>query len=466
MQIPILSGIYADSTAQVRTAYPVNLIPVPTKSGISNGYLRPGYGLVSQGAGVGVDRGGIEWNGVHYRVQGTKLVSINAAGTITVLGDVGSGGWCSFDYSFDRLAVSSGGRFYYWSGSVLTQVTDADLGTVVDHIWVDGYHMTTDGAYLVVTELTDPTQVNPLKYGSSEVDPDPVVALKKLRGEVYAVNRHTVEIFSNVGGEGFPFSRVEGAQIPKGAIGTHAVCVFADVLAFLGSGRNEPPAVYLGASGSVEKISTQEIDNILSTYTEDQLSGVVLEAKQDASNLHLYIHLPDRCVVYDLNASKAVGESVWFTLTSAMVGHSEYRAKGHVWVYDKWHAGDPTTGIYGYLSDSVSSHWGDHVRWEFGTTTLYNEGRGAIVHQTELVPLSGHAAPSDDPQIGMAYSNDGELWSLPRYIKAGKMGERAKRLCWFQCGMWRNWRVMRFTGDSRAHASFLRLELQVEGLVY
>jgi hypothetical protein len=36
MQIPILSGIYADSTAQVRTAY-----AVPTKSGISNGAAHP-----------------------------------------------------------------------------------------------------------------------------------------------------------------------------------------------------------------------------------------------------------------------------------------------------------------------------------------------------------------------------------------------------------------------------------------
>jgi hypothetical protein len=66
------------------------------------------------------------------------------------------------------------------------QVTDPDLGVVLDVVWVDGYFMTTDGEFLVVTELTDPTQVNPLKYGSSEVDPDPVVALLKLRNEVYA----------------------------------------------------------------------------------------------------------------------------------------------------------------------------------------------------------------------------------------------------------------------------------------
>ena len=225
MQVPILSGIYADNKAQVRTSYPVNMIPVPVRSGISNGYLRPGYGLVQQGVGPGADRGGIEWRGVMYRVMGTKLVSINAAGVSSVLGDVGLGAWCSFDYSFDRLSISSGGRLYYWNGSTLTQVTDADLGPSIDHVWVDGYFMSTDGTSLVVTELTDPTQVNPLKYGSSEVDPDPIVCVLKLRGEIYAGNRHTIEVFANVGGDFFPFSRVDGAQVHRGVIGTHAACV-------------------------------------------------------------------------------------------------------------------------------------------------------------------------------------------------------------------------------------------------
>jgi hypothetical protein len=66
MQIPILNGIYADSTPELRTAYPVNMVPVPKKSGISNGFLRPGDGFVANGTGPGIDRGGIEWNSICY----------------------------------------------------------------------------------------------------------------------------------------------------------------------------------------------------------------------------------------------------------------------------------------------------------------------------------------------------------------------------------------------------------------
>jgi putative ABC transport system ATP-binding protein len=46
MQIPVLSGIYADGDADFRSSYPVNLVPVPKDSGVSQGYLRPADGIV------------------------------------------------------------------------------------------------------------------------------------------------------------------------------------------------------------------------------------------------------------------------------------------------------------------------------------------------------------------------------------------------------------------------------------
>ncbi len=57
MQIPILNGIYTDNGPDLRTSYPVNMVPVPKQSGISNGFLRPGDGIVANGSGPGVDRG-------------------------------------------------------------------------------------------------------------------------------------------------------------------------------------------------------------------------------------------------------------------------------------------------------------------------------------------------------------------------------------------------------------------------
>lgn len=467
MQIPILNGAYTDNGPDIRTAYPVNLMPVPVGSGISKGYLRPVDGLVANGTGPGVDRGGINWNGVCYRVMGTKLVTVASNGAVAVLGDVGGpvNTLVTMDYSFDRLAIASGGRLYYWNGT-LTQVTDPDLGVVLDVCWVDGYFMTTDGTSLVVTELTDPTQVNPLKYGSSEVDPDPVVALLKLRNEVYALNRNTIEVFDNIGGAFFPFQRIEGAQIQKGVVGTFACCVFVETVAFLGSGRNESPGVYLGANAGAQKISTQEIDDLLLTYTEVQLAQVKLEARNDKAHQHLYIHLPDRTVVYDAAASQALEQQVWFTLSTSVIGFAQYRARNFVWAYDKWLVGDPQSSNIGYMVQDIGSHWGQIVRWEFGTLIVYNEGKGALFNQLELVSLTGRVALGVDPIITTSYSTDGMAWSQDRPIRVGTTGNTNKRLCWFQQGHMRNWRIQRFRGDSQAHLSFVRLEAQIEPLAF
>jgi hypothetical protein len=469
MQMQIMNGIYADNTPELRTSYPVNMVPVTIVSGISNGFLRPGDGIVANGTGPGIDRGGIEWRGLCYRVMGTKLVSVANNGFVTILGDVGGppAELVTLDYSFDLLAIASGGRLYYWNpiSSTLTQVTDPDLGIVLDVVWVDGYFMTTDGEFLIVTELSNPLSVNPLKYGASEVDPDPVVAFVKLRNEIYALNRHTIEVFDNVGGDLFPFSRIDGAQMQKGAIGTQGCCVFIERIAFLGSGRNEAPGIYVGAAATVQKISTQEIDNLLLNYTEAQLALVKLEARNDKSHQHLYVHLPDRTLVYDAVAAESLGSPIWFILATTVVGFSQYRARNIVWCYDKWLVGDPQSSAIGYLEQTTGHHWGQQVRWEFGTLIVYNESNGAIFNKLELVSLTGSVALGSNPQISTSYSVDGKTYSQERSISVGTIGSN-KRLTWFQQGHMRNWRIQRFRGDSDAHVSFIRLEAQLEQLAF
>jgi hypothetical protein len=466
VQIPILAGIFADMSPAFRAALPLNMMAVPASTGISDGFLRPGDGVVQHGTGPGLPRGGIVWNGVEYRVMGTKFVSVTAVGGVTVLGDVGSGGYCYFDYSFDRLAITSGGRLYYWDGTTLTEVTDPDLGTALCVIWIDGYFMTTDGEFLVVTELTDPTQVNPLKYGSSEIDPDPVLRLLKVRNEVYALNLNTIEVFDNVGGELFPFQRNEGAQIPKGVIGTDAACVYLDTIAFLGSGRNEAPSIYLAASAATQPIATQEINELLLTYTDEQLASVILEARNDRSQQLLYVHLPDRTMVYDAAASAQLQQPVWVTLGSASSGYGQYRARDMLWCYNAWRVADPQSAALGSLTKDVSSHWDELVGWEFTTPIVYQDSAGAIMHRLELVALTGSIAFGENPRIATSYTLDGVTWSQDRWTSAGTKGQRGKRLVWLQQGNMRQWRIQRFQGTSDAHIAVARLEAEIEPLAW
>jgi hypothetical protein len=467
MQVSISSGIYTDSLANYRTSYPINLVPVPKQTGIAAGYLRKADGITLLNGDIrdGVDRGGINWRGVCYRVVGTQLLTVSASGVVAVIGTVAAGGQCSFAYSFTRLAVAAGGSLYYYDLSTLVRVTDPDLGVCNDVVFLDGYFLSTDGEFIVQTELSDPTAVNPLKYGSSEVDPDPLLSLITLRNELLAMNRHTIESFDNTGGDNFAFQRIEGALIEKGTVGTHASCRFAQSIAFVGGGRNEPPSVYIAGSGQAQKIATAEIERLLSGYTDAELAGIVCESREYNAHVHLLIHCPDRTMVYDVAASQALEQPIWFFLSSAQIGIDLYRARSAVYCYGKWIVGDALNGNIGYLDESVSTQYAVSVGWQFECGLLYNENKAAQVHSMELVTLGGRAPLGSNPQVFMSYTVDGMTWSDEKIRAQGLRGDYAHRLTWRRVvGRFQSTLGLRFRGCDDSLGAFTRLDIEIEGL--
>lgn len=464
MQVPIVSGIYADVTPDFRTGYPTNVEVVPKQQGISNGYLRMARGLRRLGERTGRGRGGIEWQGKLYRVFGTKLVSIDRTGAVVEIGDVGSGGPVSMVYSFDRLAITSGGRLYYVQGNTLTRVTDPDLGTALNVEWIAGYFVTTDGEFIVVTELNDPTQVDPLKYGSSEVDPDPIMAVRALRKELYAVNRYTVEAFSNVGGSGFPFSVISGAQSEVGAIGPDASCVFGGGIAVLGGGRNDAIGVYIAVNGGKEKISDQEIDTVLASYSESVLSGAYLETVTERNHEYLMIHLPDRVLCFDAKATAVMGDLAWTYRQGGDDADQAYPARHFVWFDGKLTVQEPFGGRYGYLDQTQCNQWGEVTKMKFGLPVLYNGAKAAQVHAIELVGLF---EPDGTASVWTSeFSSDGVTWSNPRSVTVGSEGERGNRIRFMKDGLFRQRRMYRFEGYTNAPASIAAAELEIEGMAW
>jgi len=470
MQIPILSGVYTSQDSDYRVSYPKNLVPVVQDTGISSGYLRPADGFVNfpNVTPPGLDRGGINYNGICFKVMGARFVSVSEFGIITDHGVVPGVDPVKMDYSFTHLGIASDKKFYLWDGGAVTQVTDPDLGDVIDFIFVDGYFLTTDGSNVVTTELGDPFSVLPFKFGSSEVDPDPVLAILKLRNEPHILNRHTIEVMENIGGTNFPFAVIDGAQITKGVVGTHACCVYLDNIAFLGGGRNEGISVWLGSGGRTVKISSREVDLLLENYTDAELADSYLEARVDKDYRQLFLHLKDMTLVYDGGASTALEQPVWFILSSSQNFQGTEALQGRYFVrcYNKWILGNPYALNIGFLSSDVHSHWDQDVSWEFSTTFIYNEARGAQVHELELIALTGRNLPGTESFIYTDYSLDGMEHSQPKSINAWQTGQRKKKLVWIGQGAMETVRSQRFYGHSSSNLSFSRLEARLEALAY
>lgn len=468
MQISLLSGMVTASDADWRTSYAVNYIPVPKDTGISKGGLRAAPGLAQFATAAGIDRAGITWNGLNYRVSGTSLQRVNADGTVTTIGTISGSGPVSLDYGPTYLLIVGDLKAWLYDGTTLTQITDVDLGEPIDGFWVDGYFMFTDGAYLVVTELNNPFSIDPLKYGASEADPDRIVGNLKLRNEVYALNRYTTEVFNNVGGTGFPFLRVSSGMIAKGCVGTYAKTLFAETIAWVGSGRNEPCSVYLASGGAAQKIATREVETRLAAYTEEELASSEVEARADKLHQHLMIHLPNETMVYDLAASVAAGESVWFFLSTGVIGSNDepaaYRARHFTWCYGKWLCGDTADGRIGYVDETVITQYGEIASGRFDTMFLYNEGRGAIVWSLELVGTTGRAPAAESPTVFHSYTVDGLNWSQERQASMGTTGQTTKRVVFDDCGCIESIRGERFRTANKTPISWARLEATLEPL--
>lgn len=464
VQLAILSGIYGKTTADFERSVPTNMTPIAEPgdgngTGISKGYIRliPGARtLITAGAN---DRGGYVWRNMHLRVIGQSLYKVEGA-ALTLIGDVTDDSKpVQFAEGFDRIGIASNKKLFYYNGTTLVQVTDPDLGDANSVTWSDGYFLTTDGGYIVATELNDPTSVDPLKYGSSEADPDPVLALLALRGEVFALNRYSIEKFINTGGAGFPFARSRGSQIPKGIVGKDAFTTFVESFAFCGSARNEAPAIYLAGAGQAIKISPRVVDDALKLLTDEELAAVQVENLQANGLQQLLIHLPTETWVYHWAASQLLDIPVWSRLAGGSDLALAYPARNFLRVGTDWWCSHGAK--LGVLDDQEMALFGEPLAFQFDTSLLYNEGRAAVVHELELVTLTGRGA---NTPISISYTNDGLTWSQERFVNGGARGARGARPTWWRLGRFSNWRGFRFRAVAKAPIAFARLEARLESL--
>lgn len=400
-QIPIQTGVRLDRGG-FDTSFPINLEHDLIESGVSAGQLVSARGVVPLATGPGLDRGGTIWNGIQYRVMGTKLVSVVGA-TVNVLGDVGGSSPVRMAYSFDRLAIASDGLLFYWDGATLTEVTDPDLGLAKDLAWIDGYFVTTDGEFVIVTELLDPTQVDPIKYGSAEADPDPVTGVEVLNEELYAIGRNSIQVFRNVGGLGFPFQVIKGATVPYGCISAYAKCRVLDSIAFVGGAREEPLGVFVLANGTALRISDGEVDDLLEGVPE---SLIELEARRFGDDVHLVLHTPNASAMLILETASDLGGKIWTILHSGRLG--PYRPRHVLWDGTRHVCGDLQSGALGVMTRDVSSHFGVPTEWRFDAGLLFNDGRAFIMQEVELFGQFPLGRPST---VFVSLTRDGEVWS-------------------------------------------------------
>lgn len=479
--LEIGTGFYESASLPLSAQRCVNLYPViPQASALNQRALFgcPGTSTftTSGDAISGPNRGSQIMAGVGYFVNGARLYSVTSLGVVSDKGVITGSGRVSLanNGQFIVIVVPGGDSFAYDNVTdALTQITDVDFITASTVVFKDGFFVfsAADGSVFFNSALNDPFTFNALDFGTAEINPDKIVALHVNHNELFVAGEETIELFQNVGGSGFPFQRIPGANIQKGVYGRFTLAEFDNTFVFVGGGRNEDPAIWkVTGSSSVQKISTSAIDNAIQKFTDAEIANSFSWTYSEGGNFFVGFtfessRIPSKTFVYDATTSALAGSSSWHERQSG-VADNRWRVNSMIRLGGKPLVGDQIDGRLGELDLEVFDEYGDVLLWSKSSQPFANQGTRMFFGEIELTMEQGvglTTGQGSDPVVRMDFSDDGgRTFSSEFSRKYGKIGKYQQRTVWRRQGDFPVSRVVRFTGTDPVKRNILKLEANAE----
>jgi len=452
----IANGLETD----YRDNLPVNFYAVKKEILGANGYMIQYPGITLFGTGFGKDRGGVynERFSNQYRVSGTKMVSVSSSGVVAELGDIPGASQARMEglYSFNTQAVIADGKFFLYDATTgFREVTDTDLGSPIDGVWVDGYYFMTDGEYIFHTDIADESAIDPLKFATAEFMPDPSNGISKTQdNKVMVWGRYTLEYFLNDASENFAFTRIQNRAQKIGIVATHAKCESGSNFFITGGYKDSAVGVYKVGVGSSIKISTREIDKIIKQYTEPELSDMRMEARTEDDITFILVHLPNETLCFNESTAQSFGiELAWSILRSDTQGRTKYRCINGVndarlsrWVY-----GDNQGTNIGLLDNDVCTHYGSIVESILYTAFLNLETYS--IDELELETIPGHTTDIN-AKVAFSLTYDGLTYGKEWWQLYGEPNDYNQRFFLRRLGIVNDWVSFKFRCASASRMAF------------
>lgn len=458
--VTLIKGDKHGSEVDYRDAIPINMYAVNREILGAKGYLISYPGLVSFGTGSGIDRGGIynEQLATHYRVSGTKLISVSTSGIKTELGDISGTDQVAMPYSHTTQCIIADGKMFLDNGG-FAEVVDGDLGNPIDGVWVNGYYFLTDGEYIYHTNITDETAIDPLKFATAEFMPDPTLGVLKTQDNKVAVfGRYTIEYFTDIAQANFAFTRIEARAQKIGIVATHAKCELGGNFYIVGGSKNEDIGVHVIKASSSQKISTREIDKRLGAYKESELSDIRVECRKEDDITFVVIHLPNETLVFNESIAMSHGISIaWSEIKSDVSGDINFRGINNIFDprIPAWICGDKQDSRLGILDALVATHYEAQVEWIFYTPFIRLETTS--IDKLEIDTISGFSNSIESVAISLTY--DGVIYGTEYWMNYSVIGTYDTRFIVRRLGYISDWVGFKFRGASTAKMAFALMKL-------
>lgn len=459
IELPFADGFYVSESTPYLEKRCVNLYPVapetdaPTRKALFHSHGITQFSDVTNGN----SRGALVFNdGTPYRVIGTSLYSFNSIGTLTNHGTISGTSDVSMASNGINIAIidpTGEGFFYTPSTSTLEQITNTVFvgnGQSTSVNYKDGFYIyTTDTMFFTGSAKTTNSgkDFDALDFGGADGatsltilgNPEKIIKSHIDHDQLYILSEKKTNVYRFIGGSGFPYQIIPGAEIPKGCSARNTVIPFNGSFIFFGGGDGEQPGIYKALGSSTQKISTKSIDQLMHKLDKSVIEAARAFTFSENGNYFAVFTISDHTFVYDETTSSLTGAPHWHerqTGVTNATGFQQWRAIHGVKAYGKIQVGDDRSGLVGELDLETYTEYGNPIERTFSTKPFSNSGAGMFSKEVELYMETGLANDDDaDPQIRMDYSDNGSrTFSNEISLSLGDVGEYRHRLRWKRLG--------------------------------
>jgi hypothetical protein len=429
-----LEGKSVNVSAQSRVNFYAEVQSVEDKARVVF-YGTPGLDLFTDFGDTPV-RGMLEVGDFAYIVHRGVFWEVDNSGTQTSRGTLNTvSGRVDMRYNGSQIIVVDGtnGYTYTISSTTFAQISDGDfLNGAATCAWQDGYAIVAEDREFAISTIDNATAWDATERADAEANPDPIVRVFELGGQVLLFGPKTIESWANTGALDFPYQRVGGGVINWGLAARWSLASFEGSVA--GLFQNNSGDVQIGVLNGYE---IQPLSNPQLDYQINQYSSV-----SDATGL-AYRHSGH--AFYQINFP-AAGKSWVYDATSGFwseLKSNNGRHKGEIaQVYlNRVLISDYDTGRVYRLNPETYTENGETIEGQLISRHLYGE---------EYFPISrlwvdvesgvGNSGQGENPIYMLTISKDGgHTYGNDLFAEAGKLGKYRTRVMYRRLGRSRDW---------------------------
>lgn len=431
-RVPFAINTARDNSPPVSAQRLVNwfaeIQPVDAKTRV---VLKPWPGLKSfTTVGTGPIRGRSVMAGVLYVVSGRRLYSVDASGTDTDLGSIGTNatGLVSAAHNGTQLVVINDNDGYVYDRvlNTLTQISDADFQQASAVSYLDGYHVFVqlNSDTFFISANGDPTSYDALDFATAEGAPDRLLNIAVNARQLLLYGEETIEPWYN-SGDTFPFDRLSGAYIERGLGAKNSIVSMDNSVFWLGDDLK----VYRLDGFTPTRISTHAVEQAIAGYAgPGDAEGNTISYQ--GHEFYLLSFPGQGTWVYD------AATRLWHERQS--YGQDDFRGCCFVKAYGEYVVGDRTGNALYTVDRGTRDDAGDPLVCKAVSAPYYAQGRTARMGSFEAIFDTGTGLTTgqgSDPQAMLRYSDDaGRTWSPELWRSIGEIGDYERLVEWHRLG--------------------------------